>query len=164
MVRSTPARRALAFVPFVNGLVVASGCVTPDREWELTRGALREQLESQAAAWNRGDLDAFMVPYWKSDKLTFSAGGETQRGWQATYDRFRRRYPTRDKMGRLSFSDLEIEPLGGRRDAALVLGRWRVERSEGPLGGNFSLVFEDIPGTGWRIVHDHTSQSAPSPR
>jgi beta-aspartyl-peptidase (threonine type) len=59
-------------------------------------------------------------------------------------------------MGRLTFSELEIMPLG--EAAALVLGRWRLARDEGPVGGNFSLVCRKIDGT-WLIVHDHTSRS-----
>ena len=41
-------------------------------------------LHEQADAWNRGDIEAFMEHYWKSDSLTFNSGGKTTRGWQAT--------------------------------------------------------------------------------
>lgn len=122
--------------------------------------AVMNVLRTQQDAWNRGDIDGFMQHYWKSDKLTFSAGGETHRGWQATYDRYRQRYPTAGRMGKLTFSDLEVLPLGRR--AALVLGRWRLEREGDPAGGNFSVVFRRFGGR-WIIVHDHTSQSPPTP-
>lgn len=113
-------------------------------------------IATQAAAWNDGDLDAFMEHYWKDDRLSFSAGGRTVRGWQATLDNYRRRYPTKDAMGKLKFSELELQPLGD--DAALVLGRWQVQPAGGGAerGGNFSLVFRRIDGR-WVIVHDHTS-------
>ena len=117
--------------------------------------ALRSLLMQQADAWNRGDIDAFMEHYWKSDDLTFSAGGQTTRGWQRTKENYQRRYPTREKMGRLTFSDLEITPLGD--SAALVLGRWQLQRDDAPVGGNFSLVCRKIDGQ-WVIVHDHTSK------
>lgn len=115
-----------------------------------------ELIATQAEAWNRGDLDAFMAPYWKDDRLSFSAGGRTLRGWQATLDNYRRRYPTREAMGQLRFNQLELQPLGD--EAALVLGRWRVQPAgDGePREGNFSLVFRRIDGR-WVIVHDHTS-------
>jgi len=112
-------------------------------------------LSRQAEAWNRGDIDGFMEHYWKSNELTFSSGGQTTRGWKSTKENYQRRYPTREKMGRLTFSELEITPLG--ESAALVLGRWRLARDEAPVGGNFSLVCRKIDGK-WVIVHDHTSK------
>ncbi|MFO0838408.1 MAG: DUF4440 domain-containing protein [Phycisphaerae bacterium] len=124
----------------------------------------RATLERQADAWNRGDIDAFMDGYWKSPDLTFSSGGQTRRGWQATLERYRQRYPTRDRMGHLTFSDLEQRSIGDR--AALVLGRWRLDRANESngrseqLGGNFSLLFEKIRGH-WLITHDHTSSDSP---
>jgi uncharacterized protein (TIGR02246 family) len=121
---------------------------------EDAAGEIRAVLAQQAEAWNRGDIDAFMEHYWKSDELTFSSGGQTTRGWKSTKENYQRRYPTREKMGRLTFSQLEITPLGN--EAALVLGRWRLEREE-PVGGNFSVVFRKIDGR-WVIIHDHTSR------
>lgn len=98
-----------------------------------------------------------MQPYDRSPYLTFSSGGKVTRGWQATLDGYRKRYPTREAMGHLTFSDLEITELGNQ--AALVLGRWRLDRDE-PIGGAFTLVFTK-KGSRWRIVHDHTSRDAP---
>jgi ketosteroid isomerase-like protein len=120
-----------------------------------TQVAIESVLRTQEQAWNAGDIDAFMEHYWKSDELTFSSGGDTTRGWTATLNRYRERYPTRDKMGRLTLSDFEITPLGD--SAAMVLGRWQVERDSEPLSGNFSLVMRKIDDR-WVVVHDHTSR------
>ena len=112
-------------------------------------------LRAQQEAWNRGDIDAFVEHYWKSDDVTFSSSGKTTRGWEETVRGYRERYPTRTDMGRLTFASLEITPLGD--GAALVLGEWRLERDNEPLSGNFSLVFRKLAGR-WVIVHDHTSR------
>ncbi len=93
---------------------------------ESIRAAVESVLRTQEDAWNRGDLDSFMEHYWKSESLTFSSGGKTTRGWTETLNRYRERYPTPEKMGRLRFGGLEITPLGD--SAALVLGQWGVER------------------------------------
>ena len=61
------------------------------------------------------------------------------------------------EMGKLSFSDLEVRRLGDT--AALVLGRWALERDKEPVEGNFTLVMEQIDGQ-WLVVHDHTSRQA----
>ncbi len=118
-----------------------------------TAGAIKQVLTRQAEAWNRGDIESFMQAYWHDDRLTFSSGGQTQRGWDNTRTRYLTRYPTRDAMGKLTFSDLETTVLGN--DAALTLGRWHLERDQ-PIGGNFSLVWRKIDGA-WLIIHDHTS-------
>jgi ketosteroid isomerase-like protein len=117
--------------------------------------ALTAILDVQAAAWNRGDIDGFMEHYWKSEDLTFSSGGKTTRGWQTTKDNYKLRYPTRERMGQLTFDGLEVFPLGD--SAAFLLGHWHLDRT-GPVGGNFSLVFRRIDGA-WVIVHDHTSRA-----
>lgn len=112
-------------------------------------------LESQRDAWNQGDIEKFLVPYWNSDKLTFSSGGEVRRGFAATRARYLKTYPDRKAMGQLEFSDLETTLLG--TDAVMVLGNWRLTREAGPVGGNFTLVLRRIEGE-WKILHDHTSR------
>ena len=126
----------------------------------LAEFALRQVLEDQAAAWNRGDLDAFMEGYWRSEDLVFTSGGRVQRGWQTTLDRYRETYGSSpETMGRLTFSDLEVHSLGD--DAAWVLGRWALAFDDGSSpGGVFTLVFRRIDGR-WLIVHDHTSSDPP---
>jgi len=58
-------------------------------------------------------------------------------------------------MGKTRFYDLEVYPLCD--EAALVLGRWFLNRQPDPLKGNFSVVFQKIDGR-WVIIHDHTSR------
>lgn len=116
---------------------------------------LKAILESQRDAWNRGDLEVFLKPYWRSERLTFSSGGEVRRGFDATRERYLKTYPDRQAMGRLEFSDLEVTELGTQ--SAMVLGTWKLTRDAGPLGGNFTLVVQRFAGE-WKIIHDHTSR------
>ncbi len=114
-------------------------------------------LRAQEAAWNRGDLAAFMdLGYWHSPDLTFFSGGEVSRGFDDMLARYRRNYEAPGKeRGTLAFTQLEIVPLA--EDAALARGRWDLDYVEKPdVGGLFSLVLRRI-GDDWRIVHDHTS-------
>jgi ketosteroid isomerase-like protein len=120
------------------------------------KNAIEAVLSTQARAWNEGHIDVFMEHYWNSEQLTFSSGGKTTRGWQQTLEGYKKRYPSKEKMGRLSFSQLEISELG--ENAALVLGRWQLERKKDRPGGNFSLVLRRFNGR-WLIAHDHTSLS-----
>ena len=114
-------------------------------------------LDSQVAAWNRADVPAYMKGYWKSDSLLFTSGGNIQRGWESTLEKYEKAYPTKDQMGRLSFSELEIHPLSP--DAAWILGHWKLQRSKDQPGGVFTLIVRKFPD-GWKVVHDHTSIGA----
>lgn len=114
-------------------------------------------MNKQAADWNNGNVDEFMKAYWNSEDLTFSGGGKIVRGWKATRERYLKSYPDRETMGKLTFSDLELFPLGD--SAALMLGRFHLDRKN-PADGGFSLVWRKIDGT-WLIIHDHTSSDAP---
>jgi ketosteroid isomerase-like protein len=115
---------------------------------------IRAVLTAQQEAWNRGDIDAFMNGYWHSDKTVFVSGDEITRGWQTVRDRYQTKYPDREKMGALAFSDLEIMKLSA--DSAVVLGRWQLKRANDEPHGRFTLILRKFP-EGWRIVHDHTS-------
>jgi ketosteroid isomerase-like protein len=116
---------------------------------------IRQVLEQQQAAWNRHDLDGFMSGYWNSAQLTFFGAKKTS-GWQSTLDHYRKTYRGEGReMGRLEFSDLQIEELAPT--AAFVRGSWKFTLSDGKTPhGLFTLVFRKFP-QGWKIVHDHTS-------
>ncbi len=117
--------------------------------------AIHKVMDDQAAAWNRGDIEAFMeIGYWKSEKLTFLSGDKVTRGWQQTLDNYKKSYNSRAKMGVLTFSDLEITLLG--TDAAVVLGNWSLKREKDEPHGKFTLTFRKFK-EGWRIIMDHTS-------
>ena len=121
------------------------------------RQAISAVLNAQQTAWNRGDVDAFLVGYWHSPELTFSGSSGVARGWDEVLTRYKKNYPDRAAMGQLDFSDLEFRFLGP--DAALVLGRWHLKRETDDLGGVFTLVWQRFP-EGWKIIHDHTSAVA----
>lgn len=118
--------------------------------------AIQKVLEQQQAAWNRHDLTAFMDGYWHSQGLTFFSGAEAYSGWDAAFERYKKRYQSEGReMGKLEFSDLNIQALGP--DAAFVRGAWKLTMSDGKTPhGLFTLVFRKMP-EGWKIVHDHTS-------
>src|SRR5262249_21357723 len=116
--------------------------------------SIRAVLDAQAAAWNRGDIESYMDGYDRSPKTEFVGGDSITRGWQEVLDRYKKKYDSREKMGTLTFSDLEINMLS--KDAALVLGRWRLKRASDEPHGTFTLLFRKTRN-GWRIVHDHSS-------
>ncbi|MCW5968045.1 MAG: nuclear transport factor 2 family protein [Blastocatellales bacterium] len=137
-------------------LAFAAACTTSSDQ--QSEAAIRAVLDAQADAWNAGNLDEFMAGYWNSPELTFYSGGDKLMGWEATIERYRRTYQAEGKeMGRLRFSDLDLQVLGA--DVAVVRGRWQLTLSNGSTpGGLFTLIFHRFDH-GWKIVHDHTSSA-----
>lgn len=149
-----PLLMRLQTVMFVAAACVASGmlgCRSPGTAGEPQ---VRGVIEQQAVDWNRGDIPAFMQGYWQSTDLSMFSGGVARYGWMALLQHYQAHYPDRAAMGTLSFDQVQVRMLG--ESAALVLGRWKVSRADGPIEGNFTLVFQRLNGA-WVIVHDHTS-------
>lgn len=137
-----------------------SSCAQPpegERQQAENASAIRAVLEAQASAWNRGDVGGYMDGYERSDQTVFVSGDEITRGWQTVLDRYRKAYDTRERMGTLAFTDLDIKPLSPFY--AVTTGRWQLTRANDAPHGRFTLIFRKT-NAGWRITHDHTS-SAP---
>jgi beta-aspartyl-peptidase (threonine type) len=117
---------------------------------------IKHLLVSQVEAWNRGDLEGFMLGYWNSPDLTFYSGTTITKGWAPTLARYKQRYQSEGReMGKLEFQDLDIDLLSRR--SAVVMGKWKLTMKTGQTPhGLFTLVLKRMP-EGWRIVHDHTS-------
>jgi len=117
---------------------------------------VRALLDAQVSAWNRGDLEAFMAGYWRSPELVFCSGATVTKGWEATLERYRKRYQAEGReMGRLTFDAIDVMALG--EDAAFARGAYRLRLRDGSEpNGLFTLVLRRFPD-GFRIVHDHTS-------
>ena len=130
-------------------LVLAAG------ESDSSKIAIRKVLDDQVRAWNKGDLTGFMEGYWNSPDLSFFSGNNKTIGWQATLERYQKKYQGEKKeMGQLSFKDLSIELLG--TEHALVKGRFALQMKQESPTGLFTLILKKV-SSHWRIIHDHTS-------
>jgi ketosteroid isomerase-like protein len=132
-------------------LLVAAACRSTAPE------DVRQLIDRQQGAWNARDVERFMrIGYWESKELTFFSGGDVVRGFDAMLERYMRSYVRGGaETGTLTFSEVEVLPLGGGH--ALARGRWFVDfEKKEDQGGLFTLVLQDRP-EGWRVVHDHTS-------
>lgn len=117
---------------------------------------IQRVLDDQVAAWNRGDVTAFMSGYEDAPETTF-VGATIAKGYAQVLANYRKRYPTREKMGTLVFQDIEVHMLGP--DYASVLGHFRLTRTPeagGNAAGVFTLLFRKTE-QGWKIILDHTS-------
>jgi ketosteroid isomerase-like protein len=147
--------RPLCLRVFVVFVLVAGGCASVTDDARIT-AALRSVLEAQQEAWNRGDIEAFMDGYDRADTTTFVSGDEVTHGWKTVLDRYKQRYPSREQMGTLAFSDLVVTVISP--DAALADGRWQLTRANDSPHGRFTLIFKRVDNN-WRITHDTTTSA-----
>ncbi|MGC9946027.1 MAG: SgcJ/EcaC family oxidoreductase [Bryobacteraceae bacterium] len=118
---------------------------------------VRAVMTHSEEAWNRGDLAAFASYYDDSPETTFMGREVVRGGVQAVLSRYRKAYPTRENMGTLSFSNIDVRMLAP--DIALVTGEFHLERTVaggGNAAGKYTLILRKTPA-GWKIIHDHTS-------
>jgi uncharacterized protein (TIGR02246 family) len=125
--------------------------------------AIRAVLDAQVAAWNRGDIPAFMTSYEDSPETTFIGATSIRKGFQTILERYKKGYANKAQMGTLTFKDLDVRLLpgsAGGTEYAIVTGRFHLERTaKGEAtkdDGIFSLVWHKGAG-GWKILLDHTA-------
>ena len=118
-------------------------------------------LNKSAEDWNRGDIDAFATSYKNSPDILFMSR-TIRHGYAQMLAGYKASYPTREKMGKLTFAQLEVQPLDER--LATVTGHFHLERSAaggGDADGYFLLVLEHA-AAGWKIVRDDTTALPPA--
>jgi uncharacterized protein (TIGR02246 family) len=151
----------------VVALVVLACTVAPDAHGQLVkqgpsanvpsaRDLVEGILAAQAAAWNRGDLEAFCAVY-ASDATFVSPRVGITTGKQAILDRYRAGYPSTGAHDTLSFEIVEVRDLrcGGVNGGTVSLvARWRLVAPDGSARTGLTLlVFRATPG-GLELVQD----------
>ncbi len=109
MARLLPALLALALVSSTGTSEPPPGVKRTSASPSVAAEA-RRLLETQAEAWNRGDLEAFCSVY-ADDALFLTASGLTK-GRSEVLARYKARYPDAETRGTLSFEVLNADVLG----------------------------------------------------
>ena len=113
-------------------------------------------LTQQQTAWNNGDIVGYMQGYHKSDSLMFLGKNGPTYGWQNTLDNYKKSYPDKSRMGKLTFDIREIELMSD--SLAFVMGKWHLQREKDEPQGFFTLIVEKIDGE-WKVTKDHSNSS-----
>lgn len=138
----------LLFIAFLTISSLSVFCQSGD-ETEV-----RNVLAKQNAAWNRGDVDAFMVGYWENDSLMFIGKSGVTYGYKNTLANYKRNYPDTTVMGKLTFTLIQVKQLSP--EYFHVTGKYYLTRTIGDASGHFTLMFRKINGK-WVIISDHSS-------
>jgi uncharacterized protein (TIGR02246 family) len=152
----------------VGAVIQALGAQAPSAppQAAATQGsdeaAIRAVIAAQVDAWNRADIPTFMQTYENSPDTTF-IGATLRKGYAPILERYTKAYSTKEQMGALTFSDLDVRLLpssSGSVEYAIVTGAFHLDRTaHGDAkkdDGIFSLVWRKGP-QGWKIILDHTS-------
>ncbi len=116
--------------------------------------AIRHVLSEGQAAWNRGDITAYMKSHWRDERTVHVFNDDMTIGYSAIEGRYRARYPDPKNMGTISGPEPDVQILGPA--AAIAFGRWSFEHGQVRMNGVVTLVFRKIDGA-WLIVHDHST-------
>jgi uncharacterized protein (TIGR02246 family) len=139
--------RRTVFLSFVAALGLgALAAAPPSAADELTR-----LLNEQAAAWSRGDLDAFCAVY--ADDATFVSPSGLTNGRKEVLERYRKKYVDKAGMGSLRLEIVETRVLGGP-DAMSAVARWSLTWPEKPKAEGLTLLVFKKTAAGWRILQD----------
>jgi len=126
--------------------------------------AIRAMMLKSVDDWNRHDIDTFATSYKNSPDILF-IGRKVSRGYDQMVATYKSAYGTPEKMGTLTFTELETQPLDA--NFATVTGHFHLERTAaggGNADGYFLLVVEHT-AAGWKIVRDDsTSLPPPTPK
>lgn len=147
-------RFALALAVAVSLMLPA--CAQSAASLPRDKQEILDAMNRSAADWNRGDLEAFATSYKNSPDILF-IGRKINRGYEGMLAAYKAGYGTREKMGTLSFTDLEVQPLDAH--FATATGWFHLKRTAeggGDANGYFLLVLEKTP-QGWKIVRDDTT-------
>ncbi|HEX3024135.1 MAG TPA: nuclear transport factor 2 family protein [Chitinophagaceae bacterium] len=121
---------------------------------DKNENVIRKILENQNAAWNKGNLDSFMIGYWQNDSLMFIGKNGPTYGYNKTLANYKKSYPDTAHMGTFTSTIISIKKLS--TNYYFVIGKWFLKRSVGDAGGVYTLLFKKINGE-WKIVVDHSS-------
>ena len=116
--------------------------------------AIQQLLEGMYADWNQHNIEAFMMPFWRSSELLAVIDEEVFQGWNALYKYYKNGYPDRNAMGFISVNRIHIKLL--RPDLAAAVALWTFEYTprHAEIVGSSTMNLEKFP-EGWRIIFAH---------
>ena len=146
--------KSLKAILIITSVLFLNACkkegVSPSN-YEVSKQQITSMMLQTAEDWSKGDLEAFMNGYIKSDSLKFVGSGGITYGWQQTLENYKKGYPSKDHSGSLNFEIIDISPI--ENQSYWVMGKYFLSRNVGDANGVFMVIFKKIEGE-WKIVAD----------
>lgn len=135
---------------------VAAGALPSRSTEDIVKGV----IAANAAAWNEGNLPAFLGGYDNSGDVRLVADGAIATGFGDVRRHYEQAVKDAGAMGRLSFADLDVTLTS--TDVATVVGRYAHASGQQQSSGAMTVVLKQIDGR-WRIVQDTRVKDAMVP-
>jgi uncharacterized protein (TIGR02246 family) len=143
-------------------IILALAAIAGKAQQASDEALIRAAMADSVTAWNAGDLKAF-VSYYEDSPLTTFVGPKNTYGTGDLLERYKKSFATREEMGTLTFSQLEVRLLptsNGVVEYAIMTGHFHLDRTARGAAkkddGYYSLVWHKTKD-GWKIILDHTS-------
>lgn len=117
---------------------------------------MQKTLDRQVAAWNKGDIPAFMAGYRQTNELRSHLATQSQLAGKLRSKGTRADTPTETLWGTLRLNEVTITPHSD--EYAEVFGQFHLTRNSdaGDATGLFTLLLHKT-NKEWLVLHDHTS-------
>ena len=162
---ATGAGRLVGAQPSLDDIILATTEPQPaaappasDLPVRPTEDIVRGVVAATAAAWNEGNLSAFMAAYADSPVTTATRDGVVVTGWSHVKKLQEQDIEDAGAMGRLNFAELAVT--FSAPDVVSVAGQYSLTRPAAPSKGAVTLVLKQTDGR-WRIVEDTRVADAP---
>lgn len=116
---------------------------------------VKQALDEQVEAWNKGELEKAMSYYWESSDMLWISRNGTEQGWQEVLEMFQNDFTDRSKMGAYTYEPLHIEQIAP--EAVYYVYRWKIDlQGKKLMGGISSQLWKKLNGR-WVITAEHAS-------
>jgi ketosteroid isomerase-like protein len=145
--------RSLRSVFLAASLIAAPLCAQqPAHVATPLEDELNTVLSAQEAAWNKGDLTAYLS-FYKDARDTQAMFTSPIRGLASIRNAYLLSFPNAEAMGTIDETEIAVRPMG--ENFALVTGVYHLARNKkagGTTDGLFTDIFERTQ-RGWKIVY-----------
>ncbi|MEZ5919882.1 MAG: SgcJ/EcaC family oxidoreductase [Parvularculaceae bacterium] len=158
-VRVPTSTRIVGVKPDIDDILEDTPSANADPERALVNGGIDRSpedtvaavLRASAAAWNEGNLEAYIAFYAPGQQTTLIDGADVMAGESQIRKRYERWVSDAGSMGRLNYSNLRVTLTA--ENVATVIGRYAVKAGERADKGLMTLVLRQSDGK-WRIIQD----------
>ena len=116
-------------------------------------------LDDQLSGWNAGNIDQFMEGYVKDSSVRFITNKKIKTSWQEITDSYKKGYPNKEAMGKLTFHRDEIRWVNRSAYISQVIGRWEVIQKHKLEQANPNLGSRDFSSIVNRNAPTHDTMS-----